>query len=494
MQQLSELLKGMAEVAHTDDVAVSGLCDDSRDLIAGYVFLAYPGTHSDGRDYIYAALEAGASAVIYEAKGFGMAAYESTVPLVAVSDLRASLSRIAARFYGHPSRSLNIYAVTGTNGKTSVAHFLAQSLSHHRSAGVMGTLGNGLWGSLANTSLTTPSALHVQELLGRMAGDGVRDVVMEASSHGLSQDRLAAVHIDTAIFTNLSQDHLDYHKTMADYAAAKRRLFEVAGLRHAVVNVYDEFGAELAGSLPANVSLMSYGLDTDARYSSTPPMVKGVLKRSDASGIEMLIDSPYGSAKLASSLFGRFNAENLLAVLAALLVNNFSLDEAISKLSAMRPIAGRMESFSLPHGPQVFVDFAHTPAALDLALSELNQCCEGRVYLVFGCGGDRDQTKRALMGRIAQSLSSFTVLTDDNPRSEAPEKIIADILSGFEERKNVLIEHDRAKAIIFCLDHAQEGDIVLIAGKGHENYQLIGDQRLPFSDRELVRDYVRQAA
>lgn len=493
--RLSALLAGLAKVGDDADCIVSGLCDDSRNLVSGQVFFAYPGVHSDGRDYIGAALEAGAAAVIYEADNFVIPAIESSIPLIAVTSLSANLGRIAARFYANPSAEMNIYAVTGTNGKTSVSHFLAQALVGNRPVGVIGTLGNGLWGGLASSPLTTPSALGLQKMLRQMLEDGVKNVVMEASSHGLAQNRLVATQVDTAIFTNLTQDHLDYHKTMAKYGAAKRRLFEIEGLKHAVINVYDAYGAELAASLPANIELVSYGLQNEAACQvNVEPMVKGVLCQSNTAGIVLDITTPYGPAKLESAIMGHFNAENLLAVLAAMLANDIALDEAVERLSHVQPVAGRMERFGGSALPLVFVDYAHTPAALQSALVSLRQFCQGKLHVVFGCGGNRDKDKRAKMGEVAQRFADELVITDDNPRHESPEAIIADILAGANDSAKVRVERDRENAILSTLKRAKKEDIVLIAGKGHEDYQLVGDQRLPFSDRALVKDFMARAA
>ncbi len=488
---LQMLLEGIADIANGGECSVIGLSDDSRNVSHGQVFLAYPGRHSDGRDYINAAIAAGAIAVLYDSKSFDSFSVSSPVPMVAIDALQSKLGIIAARFFRDPSKDMNIYAVTGTNGKTSVSHFLAQALSGKQPVGVMGTLGNGLWGSLASSTLTTQSALNVQKMLMQMRADGVADVVMEASSHGLVQARLSAVRVNTAIFTNLSQDHLDYHQTMENYAAAKRRLFEIDGLRYAVVNVYDAYGAQLANSLPANVELYSYGLSDEGCHSeSAKPMIRGSIRKSSIAGIEINIESPHGSAMLASSVLGRFNAENLLAVLAAMLANDVDFDEALKKLAQTQPVVGRMERFGAQGQTQVFVDYAHTPAALGLALAEIKQSCAGKVYVVFGCGGERDKTKRAKMGEVAQHYADVVVVTDDNPRHEPPQVIVDDILLSMTVDHNVHVERDRTKAIWFCLEQAGKEDVVLVAGKGHEGYQVIGDQRLLFSDRDVVREFL----
>lgn len=491
---LRALLEGMAVVDHEHDCSIFGLSDDSRTVTKGQVFFAYPGSDYDGRNYIEAAISAGAAAVIYDNDNFDELTFSSPVPMVAIEALQSKLGSIAARFFRTPSHDMNVYAVTGTNGKTSVSHFLAQALSGVRSVGVMGTLGNGLWGQLADSSLTTPSALSVQKMLMQMRADGVKDVVMEASSHGLDQKRLSAVHVNTAIFTNLTQDHLDYHKTMDSYAAAKQSLFETDGIKNVVVNVYDAFGAELAKRLSANIALYSYGLDGEHGDSAETPMIRGVIRKSDISGLEIDIESVYGSATLISKVMGRFNAENLLAALAAMLANDIEFIEALEMLSQVQAVRGRMERFGEPNQTQVFVDYAHTPAALEAALSELRAGCRGRLYLVFGCGGDRDVDKRAQMGAVAEKYADVIVITDDNPRHESGEEIIENILSGISADKDVHIERDRAKAIFYGLEQASQEDVVLVAGKGHEEYQLVGDQKIAFSDRDCIGQFMVRAA
>ncbi len=492
---LRTLLDGIADVADSANCPVIGLSDDSRQLSSGQVFVAYPGIRSDGRHYIDAAIAAGAAAVLYDKCADAVSPADNTVPMVAIENLKARVGHIAARFFRHPSQDMNVYAVTGTNGKTSVSHFLARALNDERAVGVMGTLGNGLWGHLAASPLTTPSALSLQKMLMQMRADGVTDVVMEASSHGLDQNRLAATQIDTAIFTNLSQDHLDYHQTMEKYATAKRRLFEVDGLKYAVINVYDEFGAQLANTLPANIELVSYGLKWGGMDKSVmTPMIQGELRQSGLAGVEIDINSPYGSATLVSTVLGRFNAENLLAVLAAMLANKINFDYAVKRLSQAQAVVGRMERFGGLNQPQVFVDYAHTPAALQTALADLKQCCFAKLHVVFGCGGERDTDKRAQMGAIAQRYADMVVITDDNPRNEPPQQIIDSILLGANDSGKVHVERDRAKAILFCLERANKDDVVLIAGKGHEDYQLIEGRRVVFSDRDFVRKFLAQAA
>lgn len=485
---LSGLLRGFADVTPPLDCVVSGLSDDSRVLQPGQLFLAFPGSHSDGRNYLKSAVAAGAVAVAYESDAERCAVGDIGVPAFAIDGLRERVSEIAARYYGQPSCDLNIYAVTGTNGKTSCSHFLAQVLSQSKRCGVLGTLGNGLWGHLAPAPLTTPSAIVLQQMLAQMKADGVADVVMEASSHGLAQGRLSAVKVNTAIFTNLTQDHLDYHHTMQDYAASKQRLFDISTVEYAVINVYDAFGRQLADRLPANIHLYSYGLQAadGGERNAAQPMVLGRLCGSDIDGVELEITTPEGAVSLKSRVYGRANAENLLAVLAALLANRMPLDEAVRRMSSIEPVRGRMERFGGVDKPLVFVDYAHTPDALASVLADLKRHCPGKLYLVFGCGGNRDRSKRASMGSIARRFADQIIITDDNPRHEDANAIVNDILEGIEDSDGVRIEHNRRQAITLALAAARASDVVLIAGKGHENYQILGDRFLPFCDRDVV--------
>ena len=345
-------------------------------------------------------------------------------------------------------------------------------------------------------SHTTPDALTLHALLNDMRAQGARSVVMEASSHGLEQGRVNHVAFDTAIFTNLSRDHLDYHLTMAAYAAAKRRLFLMPGLKKAVINTDDVYGRELLAALPASVHSVAYGLTPIHPELRSHAGVWGSNVQLSMNGFEMDVSSPWGEGHLCSPLLGRFNASNLLAVLAVLLLNGIPLAEALRRVAEINTIPGRMERFSAVGKPLVVVDYAHTPDALTQVLSTLREHLTrgARLWCVFGCGGERDCGKRPLMGAAAEQLADYVVITDDNPRHEDPLGIITDILAGLANPDGVYIQRLRAEAIAFAITYARPGDIVLVAGKGHESHQQIGAQKFPFSDRQRVFDLLNKAA
>jgi UDP-N-acetylmuramoyl-L-alanyl-D-glutamate--2,6-diaminopimelate ligase len=482
---LKALLDSIAAVPASAEREVSGLAIDSRHVKPGDLFLAYAGGAADGRQFIASAVTAGAAAVVYEA-GDGYQPGDVAVPAFGVANLRGALGTIASRFYDAPSRKLVVIGVTGTNGKTTCTQLLAQALDRApRRCAVIGTLGSGFPGSLNESLHTTPDAVTVQRLLREFLGAGAGFVSMEVSSHALDQGRVNEVAFDFAVFTNLTRDHLDYHGDMQRYGAAKASLFGTPGLKHAVINRDDEFGRTLLEKLQGQVATLSYGLEGgDVTVRSIVPI---------PSGLALHVVTPKGEAKLEAPLFGRFNAYNLLAVLSTLLLLDLSLADAIERLRHVRPVAGRAERFG-GHGgrPLVIVDYAHTPDALEKILASLREHARGRLVCVFGCGGDRDRGKRPLMGAIAEQLADEVILTDDNPRTEAPERIIEDIRVGMKRAPQVIRE--RAQAIAAAVTNAGTDDIVLVAGKGHEDYQQVGTTRLPYSDRTAVRKILGEAA
>ncbi len=458
--------------------AVRGVTTDSRQVTPGMAFAAYPGLAQDGRSHIAAAVAAGASGVLWEAEGF---VWDDavTVPNVAVHRLKQRISAIAAKIYDEPSRDLWTIGVTGTNGKTSCTHWLAQALTQAgRKAAVMGTLGNGVPPELAPSGNTTGDAARIQAALAQFRAQGVKAVAMEVSSEGLDQGRVNAVKFDIAVLTNLTRDHLDYHGDMDRYAAVKARLFSWPGLTCAVLNQDDEFGRALieAGkSHPARV--LSYGFGQAD--------VRGSALKLYQTGLSLWVDSPWGSTELHTRLLGRFNAHNLLASLAALLVSDVSLAQAAELLAEVMPPVGRMQTLGGKHQPLVVVDYAHTPDALENVLATLREIStEACIYCVFGCGGDRDVGKRPQMGDIASRLADQAVVTSDNPRSENPMTIINDIRAGMNGTE--WVEIDREKAIARALHAARAGDVVLIAGKGHEAYQETQGVKSPFSDVDVA--------
>ena len=472
-------------------INITRLTSDSRSVQRGDTFVAYRGLQSDGRNYIAQAIERGANAVIWEAQEFKWNS-EWHVPNLAVHDLRHRAGLIADRVYGHPSRKLWMVGVTGTNGKTSISHWLARTYTAlGRKGAVLGTLGNGFPGALQATANTTPDALIVHALLAEYERQDAKTVAMEVSSHALAQGRVNGVNFDVALLTNLTRDHLDFHGDMQSYAAAKRRLFDWENLKHAVLNLDDAFGAELAGQLQDKpVEVVGYGLtreSLDLAERLGIRMVYGTLTQMDAQGLMLQLHTSWGAAAMQSKLLGRFNASNLLGALAVLLVSEVGIDDAARELGQQKAVAGRMQALGGKDTPTVVVDYAHTPDALEKVLNTLREVTEpsgGRVICVFGCGGDRDRGKRPMMGMVASKFADMRIVTNDNPRNEDPHEIINAIIAGMQGDFQVI--EDRAKAIAFAISKAQFNDTVLLAGKGHEDYQEIRGERKPFSDSEIA--------
>ena len=491
---LSVLLAGLGHVTAQQERNITGLCLDSRKVRPGDLFFALRGTREHGLAHASQALAAGAAALVWEPSPQHaelpppLRERLDGVPAFAVNQLRQQVGVIADRFYGSPSDALTVIGVTGTDGKTSCSHFIAASLDGRDGrCGLIGTLGYGLYGALDAASHTTPDAIRVHGLLADMRAQGARYAAMEVSSHALDQHRVEGVRFHTAVLTNLSRDHLDYHGDVSAYSAAKRRLFLMPGLRHAVVNLDDALGRELARSVADSVQVIGYGMQ--ARPSdATVPMVRGERLELNAAGLRLHMDTPWGSASIQSSLLGEFNASNLLAVLATLVVAGLPFEDACAALERLQTVPGRVERFGGDSGkPLVVVDYAHTPQALESVLHALRGHGRHQLWCVFGCGGERDAGKRPLMAAAVQRYADRIVVTDDNPRGEDPERIIAAIMTGFDQPHQVHVERDRARAIAFAIANAAADDIVLVAGKGHEDYQEIQGKRLPFSDRDRVR-------
>ena len=468
-------------------VVLTGLTADSRQIRPGMAFAAYPGEAGDGRRYIAAAIKAGAVAVLWEAADFSWPVEFAGIPNVSVRDLKDSIGEIAALVYGDPSAGMWVIGVTGTNGKTSCTQWLAQSFTAlGRKTAVIGTLGNGFPPELDYTGNTTPDAAVLQAALADYRAAGAVNVAMEVSSHGLDQGRVNGVQFDVAVLTNLTRDHLDYHGDMASYAGAKAKLFAWPGLRYAILNLDDEFGREQALNLQADaVQVVGYGFKQgNVRCSN--------LQLSTA-GLVMQVETDWGNAELRSPLLGRFNAHNLLASLAAMLVSGVTLTDAVTALSQVTAVAGRMQAIGGGEQPLVVIDYAHTPDALEkvlMSLRELNP--GGKMWCVFGCGGERDAGKRPLMGAIAMQQADQVMVTSDNPRGEDAQTIIAAIRAGMNGQEMVMA--DRAQAISAAITQAQAGDVVLVAGKGHEDYQEIAGVKYPFSDLLVARQALEARA
>jgi UDP-N-acetylmuramoyl-L-alanyl-D-glutamate--2,6-diaminopimelate ligase len=452
------------------------LSSDSRRCAPGVAFLAYPGETADGRAHIGDAIARGASAVVWDEEGFSWNA-EWRVPNVSLPKLKQQAGALAHEFYGRPSESLWVCGVTGTNGKTSCSQWIAALL---KKTAVIGTLGAGYPGALSAAVNTTPDALETQLLLKKFLDEGARAVAMEVSSHGLVQGRVNGVRFACALFTNLSHDHLDYHGSMAAYARAKAQLFETPGLETAVLNLDDALGAELARRLAGRVRTIGYSLS-----SQKPVGVDEFVAAARITGSQLEIQSTWGKADTTIRQLGRFNVANALGVLGCLVANGTGFEEGASMLAMLPAVPGRMQAVG--EEPLVVIDYAHTPDALENVLQALRPVAAargGRLAVVFGAGGDRDPTKRPLMGAIAARLADQVLITSDNPRSEEPLLIIEGIRQGAPDCE---VEPDRARAIERIISTADTKDVVLIAGKGHETYQEIKGRRTHFSDEEQAR-------
>jgi len=468
-------------------VKVQRLTTDSRQVQAGDTFLAYPGEKLDGRKFIAQAVAGGATSVLWESEGFSWND-EWQVANLGIKGLRDKIGELASHIYGRPSQKLWVIGVTGTNGKTSCSHWIAQCLTQlGRKTAVVGTLGNGFLGALEPTLNATPDALLLQAQMAKFVEQGAECVAMEVSSHSLVQGRVNGVKFDIALFTNLSRDHLDYHGNMEAYGAAKARLFHWPSLQYAIINIDDRFGAELAAGLTESpVKVLGYGLGKGE--------ISGHQLNLSKRGLTLEIVTRWGTATLQSRMLGAFNASNLLGVLATLLASAVPLSEAVSMLGQVYAVRGRLQVLSEKGKPIVVVDYAHTPDALEkvlLTLREiLNLGSTAKLVCVFGCGGERDRGKRPLMGAVASRLADLSIVTSDNPRGEAPSVIIEDIVSGMQP--NYRVVEDRTSAIYQAIAAANEHDVVLIAGKGHEMYQEINGVKLPFNDVEVANSALRQ--
>ncbi len=470
---LEQLLGG---IAAAPSLNVSGLTLDSRSVQPGNLFVALPGEQHDGRNYIAAAREAGATAILAEAGVTELQrAAAGSVPVVEVETLASLVGVIAGRFYAEPSRKMHLVGVTGTNGKTTTSRLLAQMLrAHFGECGVVGTLGATLGNAAADALNTTPDAISLQAQLADWSDAAVEHAVLEVSSHALVQGRVNGLVFDTALFTNLTHDHLDYHGDMESYGAAKALLFSHPELRRAIVNLDDPFGEKL--STEAQVEMLGYSL------SRSDAAIRASDIRYHDNGLEAAVDTPWGVGTLHSPLAGHFNLSNLLAALGAACIEGVPLDAVLELIPALQGVPGRMQYVPNDRGVQAVIDYAHTPDALSQALTALRAHVDGRLICVFGCGGDRDADKRPVMGQAASENADAIIVTSDNPRGEDPLAIIDDVLAGVSGP--VLVETDRAAAIVAAIDLAEPGDCVLIAGKGHETYQQVGAERLPFSDLE----------
>ncbi|MET4693699.1 UDP-N-acetylmuramoyl-L-alanyl-D-glutamate--2,6-diaminopimelate ligase [Endozoicomonas lisbonensis] len=467
---------------------ISGLTLDSRKLVGGELFLAVPGLVVDGRQYIDAAVSAGAAAVLAESEEAQEATIKLShadakgVPVIFVSGLKNRIGFLADRFYRQPSANLNVVGVTGTNGKTSCCWFIAQLLSMlQQPCAVMGTIGKGVPPSLEPCLNTTADPVSLHQYMAELGTSGVKAMAMEVSSHGLDQGRVDGVQFDVGVFTNISRDHLDYHCTLDAYAKAKSLLFADGRVKQAVINLDDDYSDMMLKACGSQTQVLTYSTsnpEADVYAESFSLTADGLLSQ---------IRTPWGSGQLRTSLLGRFNLENLLAVLSCICVQGYTFDQVLPLISRLTTVPGRMQRFGGSRKPIVVVDYAHTPDALESVLEALREHGASRLTCVFGCGGDRDRGKRPLMTRAAVNGADKVVVTSDNPRSEDPGQIIADAVHGVDFGEvNVVTEIDRAKAIASTIAEAQAREIVVVAGKGHEDYQEVKGKRLPFDDRDHV--------
>lgn len=480
MARLKDMLGSLMK--DPPDAEIRGLCTDSREVTPGALFVALRGANFDARIAIGDAVRKGAAAVLYEDAGDGFVPPETGVPCVGAADLALKLAPVASVFYGCPSAELDLIGVTGTNGKTTVTHLIAGWLSAlGKKTGLLGTLGTGFYGNLRPSPNTTLAATDLERVLRGLRNEGAEAAVMEVSSHGLALNRVSGLRFKIAAFTNLSRDHLDFHGTMENYAAAKFRLFESVDSRNCVVNAHDPVGRDFLAKLPGALA-----------YGAAPIGGERTLfaEKTDylPHGIRIAVGGSYGRAELTVPLIGGFNAENALCAMGALLVYGADLGELAATAGALRAVRGRMECFRTPGKPMIVVDYAHTPDGLEKALEAVKEHRFGKVTCVCGCGGDRDAGKRPVMAEIACRLADHVVFTNDNPRTEDPDRIIAMMLEGARGYGNYAVEKDRRAATAAAFAALGPGDVLLVAGKGHEDYQIVGKTRRHYSDREVAAE------
>lgn len=494
---LMDLLLDMGVSAVPQGVTITGVATDSRVLQAGYLFLALPGLSHHGLDFLPQAIEAGIAAICYESHDprfdDAMQTRVSAADLVAIpiKNIVQQTGVIAARFYREPSASQWVIGVTGTDGKTSVTQIIAQALDSEKTpCGVIGTLGNGPVNQLETTGMTTPDAVSLQQTFAHFSEQGIDCVAMEVSSHALAQSRINGVDFDIAVLTNIGRDHLDYHGDLKTYRATKLSFFQRAELKHIVVNLDDSAGREIYKLKHDGVQIHGYSQTVTSQDSN---VIKARNISTAETGLSLTVDTPTGSYQLHSKLMGRFNVSNLLAAFCTLRAMGFDCNDIAARLGRVEPIPGRMELFNKPGCPSILVDYAHTPQALEIVLLSAREHCQEKLWCVFGCGGDRDTGKRPLMAAVAEQNADQIIITDDNPRNESGDAIVGDIVSGLHKPSSVFIERNRGAAITHAFKQASVKDLILVAGKGHEEYQQIGDKKLSFSDRHYAQQLLREA-
>ena len=476
---LKELLDGLETVEVTGDTSceITGLVYDSRRAVSGALFVALHGEKADGTAYIEDAIQRGAAAVVSQTP----CASGGHFPCIQVADARLALAKLAVSFYGHPAARLCTIGITGTNGKTTISFMLREILkTAGRRPGLLGTVRYEIGDRVLPASRTTPEAPDLQFMFAQMERAGCDSAVMEVSSHALAQHRVEGILYDAAVFTNLTQDHLDYHGTLEEYFNVKARLFNQVS-RFAVINCDDPWGKRLLSERKFLARLVSYGFEEGAA-------VRGLNPVTDTKGSRMRVQSPWGEVEIKLSLIGRFNLYNALAAFAAAAALGIPVEIIVKALAEMPCVPGRLEAVENKKGKRVYVDYAHTDDALLNVLGTLREITPGRLVVVFGCGGNRDKGKRPLMGKVAARLADYSIITNDNPRNEVPEKIAADIAGGFDSDRKYEIVLDRKAAIVRGLELIGKKDVLLVAGKGHEAYQEFNGAIFPFDDREAVRE------
>jgi UDP-N-acetylmuramoyl-L-alanyl-D-glutamate--2,6-diaminopimelate ligase len=489
--KLTALLADIICSSNTDLNTVSeitGLSLDSRAVLAGNAFIALAGSKQHGLSHAKQAIDLGASVIIYDPAGGGKLLaddLQGNIPMIAIDNLGLLLGDIAARFYGDPSSLMNVIGITGTNGKTSCSQFLSQMLDD---CGIIGTLGWGVWGNLHQTLNTTPDALAIQSIFAWLLATGKKAVAMEVSSHGLEQGRVNGVRFNGAVFTNISRDHLDYHGSMENYLQAKLALLQMPDLAFVVVNLDDAYSEQILAAVPDTVRVWGVThADDSLKAVTVHEQIIADNIVNNTTGIEFTVRWQDEAHKVNIPLYGDFNVENVLCVLAVMLALGMPLAEATHKLTKLQAVEGRMQRFGGGEQPLIFVDYAHTPDALDKVLSSARKHCQQDLWVVFGCGGNRDTGKRAQMGACAEQWADKVIVTDDNPRFEDGLEIVNAILAGCEDQHKIEVIQNREQAILSAISRAKTGDCIVIAGKGHEDYQEINGERFPFSDSDCVQ-------
>ena len=485
--KLSNILSGITK-AELLDIEINNITLDSRQAKKGTLFCAIKGHSVDARKFIPNTIENEVSAIL--ADNDEQQDYVEIVkntPIIYIKNLNSKLSKIADNFYQSPSQKANIIGITGTNGKTTISQLVCQWIDLIGfKAATMGTIGNGFYGKLQEAKNTTGSALDIQENIANFVKQGANTVTMEVSSHGLVQNRVDNVNFDTAIFTNLTQDHLDYHKTMEEYFTAKSVLFTKFNTKANILNLDDDYSLKLADLIKDKKSIIAICTENENLAKSFKNYVYAQNIEYSQEGLNISVQSSYGNFVISTKLIGKFNVLNILQAFATMVSLGFNTEDIIAAATKLNPVVGRMEVFNNKKQATIIVDYAHTPDALEKALQASRKHTKNKLWCIFGCGGDRDTTKRPLMAKSAESLADKIIITNDNPRTEDANNIIEDIFEGLNNKDDVIILQDRFEATKYALDNSSKDDIILIAGKGHEDYQIIGDKTVHYSDRETA--------